>query len=264
MIYYIYHIPGKKVGVTTDLQRRVEQEQGYKEGEYEVIMKSDDISIASELELQLQKTLGYKKDIKPYKELFKTKMKINATEQTSTFPCPIGKLKGNLMDNIGLSWETDHGKFEITEETIPWIMRHVKTSMFNIERCYIYNKAYYEEFINKPKVIEQQTAACPCGFNNKAIFDAIRDWARTRGIYEKGDIKTQYVKLAEEFGELGKAILDKDHMEVVDAIGDMVVVLTNLAHLQGVKIENCIDAAYSVIKQRSGKMINGTFVKDEK
>ena len=36
-------------------------------------------------------------------------MKINATEQTSTFPCPLNKLKGRLMDNIGLSWKTSHG-----------------------------------------------------------------------------------------------------------------------------------------------------------
>ena len=43
----------------------------------------------------------------------------------------------------------------------------------------------------------------------------------------------------------------------------MVVVLTNLAHLQGFEIEECIDSAYNVIAARTGKMINGTFVKDE-
>ena len=63
-------------------------------------------------------------------------------------------------------------------------------------------------------------------------------------------------------GELAKATLEKDHDEVVDAIGDMVVVLTNLAHLNGVHIETCIAEAYNVISKRKGKMINGTFVKD--
>ena len=43
----------------------------------------------------------------------------------------------------------------------------------------------------------------------------------------------------------------------------MVVVLTNLAHLNNVNIETCIKSAYNVISQRKGKMINGTFVKDE-
>jgi hypothetical protein len=42
-------------------------------------------------------------------------MKINATEQTSTFPVPLNKLKGHLMDNIGLKWRTYQGQFEINE-----------------------------------------------------------------------------------------------------------------------------------------------------
>ena len=76
-------------------------------------------------------------------------MKINATEQTSTFPCPKNKLKGQLMDNLGLTWKTSHGNFTVTQENIQWIMANVKTSMFNNDRCYIYNKAFYEAYLNK-------------------------------------------------------------------------------------------------------------------
>jgi len=65
----------------------------------------------------------------------------------------------------------------------------------------------------------------------------------------------------EEAGELAQALLKKDAYEVKDAIGDMVVVLTNLAALEGMQIENCIDAAYNEIANRKGKMVNGTFVK---
>jgi len=43
----------------------------------------------------------------------------------------------------------------------------------------------------------------------------------------------------------------------------MVVVLTNLAELEDLKIENCIDSAYDVISKRKGNMINGTFVKNK-
>ena len=93
------------------------------------------------------------------------------------------------------------------------------------------------------------------------MFSDIRAWAKTRGLYEKGDVKTQYVKLMEESGELAQSIIKEDHVEFVDAIGDMVVVLTNLAHLGGVKIEDCIDAAYKEISNRKGSMINGSFVK---
>jgi NTP pyrophosphatase (non-canonical NTP hydrolase) len=66
----------------------------------------------------------------------------------------------------------------------------------------------------------------------------------------------------EEAGELAKALLNNDGPEIIDAIGDMVVVLTNLAALEGVKIEDCITSAYTVIKDRKGKMENGTFVKE--
>ena len=93
-------------------------------------------------------------------------------------------------------------------------------------------------------------------------FDLIREWAEQRGLYQKGNSHTQYVKLQEEAGELAKALLKNDRPEIIDAIGDMVVVLTNLAHLEGFSIEEAIDSAYSVISKRTGKMINGTFVKD--
>jgi NTP pyrophosphatase (non-canonical NTP hydrolase) len=94
-------------------------------------------------------------------------------------------------------------------------------------------------------------------------FQSIRDWAQERGIYEKGDAKTQYIKLQEEAGELAKAILKNDEEEFVDAIGDCVVVLTNLAKLKGYNIEDCINSAYDVIAKRKGEMIDGTFVKQE-
>lgn len=93
-------------------------------------------------------------------------------------------------------------------------------------------------------------------------FEPIRDWASERGIYLKGDIKTQYLKLQEESGELAKAILKNDDEEIIDAIGDIVVVLTNLAKLHNLNIEDCINSAYNVIKIRKGKMENGTFVKN--
>jgi len=93
-------------------------------------------------------------------------------------------------------------------------------------------------------------------------FQPIRDWAQDKGIYDKGDPKTQYIKLMEEAGELAKAILKTDDEEFVDAIGDCVVVLTNLAKLKGYNIEDCINSAYEVIAKRKGKMENGTFVKE--
>ncbi len=94
-------------------------------------------------------------------------------------------------------------------------------------------------------------------------FGDIRVWASERGIYDKGDVKTQFVKLSEEIGELAKAIINDDQPKIEDGIGDAVVVLTNLAYLANTSIEECIELAYQEIKNRKGKMENGSFIKEE-
>jgi NTP pyrophosphatase (non-canonical NTP hydrolase) len=260
-MYNIYHIPGKKIGVTRNLNKRVTEQQGYAPGEYEVLFTSDDINLISNKEIELQKSYGYRKDRTLYKNLFKSNMRINPTEQTSTFPVPINKLKGNLMDNIGLEWETPDYKFKLEKEHIPWIMQNARTSMFNEDRSYIYNKAFYEAFFNLKHNPETKypTSSKALGVSDR--FEQIRQWAEDRGIYAEGNSHTQYVKLMEEAGELAAALLNKDAYEIKDAIGDIVVVLTNLAALEGMQIENCIDAAYNEIANRTGVMQNGTFVK---
>ena len=260
MTYYLYHIPGKKIGVTCNLNNRVTLIQGYNPDEYEVLDQSDDINYISEKEIELQKSYGYRVDRKKYSELIKSnKMKINVTEQTTTFPCPVNKLKGQLLDNIGMEWKTEHGTLNITKATVKWIMENVKTSMYNNNRCYVYNKAFARAYDNRDMFTEPKMVQC----KDDAMFDRIREWAQSRGLYDEGNTHTQYVKLQEEAGELAKALLKNDYDEVNDAIGDMVVVLTNLAHLHGTEIEYCIADAYKVISKRTGKMINGTFVKDE-
>jgi len=267
MEYHIYHIPGKKIGVTQNLEARVHTQQGYKPGEYEVLESSNDIDYISNKELVLQKEYGYKIDRKLYKLLKTKSMKINVTEQTTTFPYPISKLKGNLMDNIGFQWESNHGLFVLNLKSIIWIMNHVQTSMYNNDRCYVYNKAFANWF-DSPELFEdkvdEELPTVKCVKKPLKMFEDIREWAANRGLYEMGDSKTQYIKLQEEAGELAKALLQNDKAEVIDAIGDMVVVLTNLAHLEGVHIETCINTAYKVISKRKGRMLNGTFVKDER
>ena len=278
LTYYLYHIPGKKIGVTRDLNSRVVDQQGYGLDEIEVLDQSTDINYISDREIELQKSYGYKVDRKKYKDLYINKLKsmhIKVTEQTSTFPCPVSKLKGRLMDSLGKTWETTHGTFEINTDTVKWIMDNVTTSQYTSERCYIYNKAFAKNFLVKQitdtsefteyikslakrNTIKQEGKA----WEDKDRFQLIRDWAGERGLYTNGDTKTQFCKLMEEGGELGRAILKEDKAEFIDAIGDMVVVLTNLAHLGGVTIEHCIDSAYDEIKTRTGIMSNGTFVKD--
>ena len=274
MTYYIYHIPGKKIGVTRDLKYRVEEQQGYGSNEYHILMKSDNIDYISEQELYWQKQFGYRIDEVPYNKLKfnNTIMNINITEQTTTFPCPVNKLKGQLMDNMDMKWETEHGSCVITDKSIEWIMKNVQTSKYNTERCYIYNKAFARYFDNNDPY---QTRLADLHMQEKyprtggiqsdhkiSRFDLIRLWAEERGLYDKGDVKTQTLKLMEEAGEVCRAVLKYNQADIKDGIGDCVVVLTNLARLAGTTIEECIDEAYNEIKDRTGKMSNGTFKKD--
>lgn len=266
-IYYLYHIPGKKIGVTRNLKDRLTVQQGYQTGEYEVLDSSEDIDYISDRELELQLIYGYKIDRQSYKNLInknKDSMVLNVTEQTTTFPCPLNKLKGNLFDNLGMTITTQFGKYTLTPEIANWMIMNANVSMFNPNRTYVYNKAL-EEFSKtnlKPKLTEPTKPTNTTAKHDDNVFDLIRQWADERGIYRDGDAKTQFVKLQEESGELARAILKNDFPEIVDAIGDMVVVLTNLAAIKGLKIEDCIRSAYQEIKDRKGSMWNGSFVKE--
>ena len=273
-MYNIYHIPGKKIGVTRNLTSRVTEQQGYAPDEYEVLLTSDDIDYISTMEIELQKSYGYRVDRQLYKDLHCNKfnqMNVNVTNQTTTFPVPLNKLKGHLMDNIGIQWRTpDDNYVNLTPNIIPWILQNARVSMYNDGRCYVYNKSLEvfmdNEFNSAAKELLSQPKSVMFDRKKKKkkkenTYDLIRTWATDKGIYKSGDSKTQYLKLMEEAGELAEAILKNDEPEVIDAIGDMVVVLTNLAKLRGHNIEDCVTSAYDVIKSRKGKMVNGTFVK---
>jgi len=236
-LYYLYHIPGKKIGMTRNIEGK---------------------------EKHWQEWFGYKKDLNPYDKAknspinqFKSNktMYTNVTDQTTTFNVPVNKLKGYLMDNLGHTFETSYGKYTMTPELVRIIVNNARESMYRNTACYIYNKVLFEE-TNKTNNLGAKD------FDPNNIYDLIRQWASDRGIYTSGDSKTQYTKLCEESGELARAILKKDKAELTDAIGDMIVVLTNLAALEGLKVEECVVSAYNVIKSRQGSMVNGTFVKD--
>jgi NTP pyrophosphatase (non-canonical NTP hydrolase) len=263
-MYYLYHIPGKKIGMTSNIYSRVIKQQGYKPGEFEILDSSTDLNHIESLEQFHQKLLGYKNDLNSYTDAknspinqfkYNKKMYTNVTNQTVTFPVPIKNLRSYLTNGIGASFETNYGKYLVNQELIEIIVNNARESMFRNTSCYIYNKVLFEE-TNKP--IQQKTKATNESDN---VYDLIRQWADERGIYKNGDAKTQFIKLQEETGELARAILKSNREELIDAIGDAVVVLTNLAALEGLKIEDCVTSAYDVIKSRQGSMINGTFVK---
>ena len=279
--YYLYHVKGLKIGVTNNVKRRVEEEQGFAPEEYEILASSADKEIISKMEFDQQRKFGYSTDRESYAQATRPKQpyagdKPNVTDQTVSFPCPIVKLDGWMRSKLPLSITIPNkGIALVTLENINEVMDLVQTSQWRKERCYIYNNKLYaackeqtvqgsNDFmsmtVNEPSYGYDYKPTAACG---KCVFPKIREWAKERGIFDKGDVKTQYVKLMEEAGEVAKALLTNDKAEIKDGIGDMSIALTNLAHLSGFTIEECIEAAYEVISKRQGAMVNGTFVKNE-
>ena len=92
--------------------------------------------------------------------------------------------------------------------------------------------------------------------------DSIRQWASDRNLIEGATSQAQCVKLFEEGGEVAHAVARGNRDALKDGIGDMVVVLTILAAQNGLTLEECVAAAYDEIKDRTGRMVDGVFVKD--
>lgn len=87
-------------------------------------------------------------------------------------------------------------------------------------------------------------------------------WAQERGLVTEENAKTQLLKSFEEMGEVARAVLKNQQDELIDGLGDVLVTLIILAEIKGVKLEECLESAYNVIKHRTGKTVNGTFIKN--
>jgi hypothetical protein len=93
------------------------------------------------------------------------------------------------------------------------------------------------------------------------IEDKILQWHKDRNLIEGSTDGAQFEKLLEEVDELRGNI---EHSQpVVDDIGDIMVVLVNIAHRNKLTLWECMYHAYQDIKDRKGKMINGVFVKEK-
>lgn len=90
--------------------------------------------------------------------------------------------------------------------------------------------------------------------------DDIINWHYDRNLIEGSTDKDQYLKLLEEVFELQNNIMKG--RPVVDDIGDIIVVLINIAERNGLTLKDCLDHAYNDIKDRKGRMIEGIFVKE--
>jgi NTP pyrophosphatase (non-canonical NTP hydrolase) len=88
------------------------------------------------------------------------------------------------------------------------------------------------------------------------------EWAANKGILEKATTAAQANKTMEECQELIDAIQDDNREEVADALGDILVTIIIQAKMQNMSLVECLEGAYNIIAKRTGKMVNGQFVKD--
>ena len=96
----------------------------------------------------------------------------------------------------------------------------------------------------------------------KNIKEKVLEWAEARNLLHNENALKQYSKLQEESNELLIGILNKDPYEIIDSLGDIQVVLIILANQLGFDIDECLEAAYDEIKNRTGRTENGNFIKD--
>lgn len=99
------------------------------------------------------------------------------------------------------------------------------------------------------------------------LITKINEWADERNL-KQADPKIQWMRITEEVGEIRDVLLKPTkftdpQMALKDAVGDTLVTIIVLAHQLDLDVTECLSIAYEEIKNRKGKMVNGTFVKEE-
>lgn len=93
------------------------------------------------------------------------------------------------------------------------------------------------------------------------LINKVKEWHYARNLIDGSTDKAQFIKLVEELGELQDNIMAGTDFK--DDIGDMLVVMINLCERNNTTLEDCLEVAYNDIKDRTGKMVDGVFVKDD-
>lgn len=104
------------------------------------------------------------------------------------------------------------------------------------------------------------------GMKNLKTFEELQqnvlDWADQRDLLKRENAFKQYSKFQEEATELWDAMSIENDEEIEDGLGDTVVTLIILGDQLGYNLVECLETAYNVIAKRTGKTVNGIFIKD--
>lgn len=92
------------------------------------------------------------------------------------------------------------------------------------------------------------------------LITKVEQWAKDKGL-NQADPKAQFLKVAEEFGEIASAMARSNDELFKDSVGDVIVTLIILSMQKGTNVQECLEMAYNEIKGRTGEMVDGVFVK---
>ena len=108
--------------------------------------------------------------------------------------------------------------------------------------------------------VESDRTPIPFDHTTDYLEEKIQKWHKDRDLISGSTDKDQLAKLIQEVGELSDHICKEESL--VDDIGDILVVLINIAHRNNIQLVEALSHAYMDIKDRKGTMIGGVFVKE--
>ena len=94
------------------------------------------------------------------------------------------------------------------------------------------------------------------------LIKNVKLWADEKNLLKKENSHAQMLKVLEEVGETAGALLKKKKKEIIDGLGDSFVTLIILCYQLNLEPEDCLQAAWEEIKNRKGKTVNGTFIRE--
>jgi|TARA_B100000900_G_C20565220_1_gene710749 NTP pyrophosphatase (non-canonical NTP hydrolase) len=95
------------------------------------------------------------------------------------------------------------------------------------------------------------------------LINNVKTWASEKDLLKKENVHAQMLKVLEEVGETAGAILKKKDQEILDGLGDSFVTLIILCYQLNLEPKDCLQKAWDEIKNRKGKTVNGTFIREE-
>jgi len=117
-----------------------------------------------------------------------------------------------------------------------------------------------QDHVVRMEMLKESHNSIKKNVGTKTLIEKITKWHHARNLIEGSTDKDQFAKLIQEAGELSDSICKGK--SVSDDIGDMMVVLINIAERNGLSLGCCLETAWGDIKDRKGRMVDGVFVKE--